>query len=207
MRVVPPTLNERLKHNSGCPAQRGESEGPVNMSLTYPTVSPFDQICVALDLETTGLDSDRDTIIEVGAVKFQGDLVIDTFQSFVNPGRPIPEFIQRLTGITPSKVKRAPFFASISEELRDFLELYPVVGHNVNFDLGFLASHGLSLDNPAYDTWDLASFLLPRTMQYSLGHLASHFRIEHTTPHLAGWESPRSGARPTASPLWTKQNS
>lgn len=68
----------------------------------------LDQIYVALDLETTGLDPARDTIIEVGAVKFQNDQVIDTFQTFVNPGRNIPEFIQRLTGISPQQVKRAP---------------------------------------------------------------------------------------------------
>ena len=47
------------------------------MSLLSQTISPFEQICVALDLETTGLDENRDTIIEVGAVKFQGEEIID----------------------------------------------------------------------------------------------------------------------------------
>ena len=67
-----------------------------------PTENPLSQTFVALDLETTGLDSARDAIIEIGAVKFAGDEIIDSFQTFINPGRTIPEFVQRLTGINRS---------------------------------------------------------------------------------------------------------
>ena len=59
------------------------------LSHTFTGDPRSDQVFVALDLETTGLDHNRDTIIEVGAVKFQGDQVIDTFETFVNPGRSI----------------------------------------------------------------------------------------------------------------------
>jgi DNA polymerase-3 subunit epsilon/ATP-dependent DNA helicase DinG len=155
------------------------------MSLLSPTAPAFDQVCVALDLETTGLDENRDTIIEVGAVKFQGDQVIDTFQTFVNPGRTIPDFIQRLTGISPNQVARAPFFSTISDDLEQFVEQYPVVGHNVNFDLKFLAAHGLVLNNVPYDTWDLASMFLPNHMQYSLSNLTSHLKVSHINAHRA----------------------
>ncbi len=155
------------------------------MSLLSQTTSPFEQICVALDLETTGLDENRDTIIEVGAVKFQGEEIIDTFQTFVNPGRNIPEFIQRLTNISPSQVARAPFFGAIAAEVEEFVGEHPVVGHNIGFDLRFLASHGLSINNPTYDTWDLASMLLPNTMQYSLGFLTTHLNVSHIKPHRA----------------------
>ncbi len=54
------------------------------------TGNPLEQTFVALDLETTGLDSARETIIEIGAVKFQGEETIDSFQTFINPGRSIP---------------------------------------------------------------------------------------------------------------------
>ena len=155
------------------------------MSLRFPASSPFEQVHVALDLETTGLEQSRDTIIEVGAVKFLGAEVIDTFQSLVNPGRPIPSFIQRLTGITDNQVKRAPFFNSVSDRLADFVEDHPVVGHNVSFDLGFLSVHGLPLSNAAYDTWDLASVLLPRSRQYSLGYLSDFFEVSHLDRHRA----------------------
>ena len=154
-------------------------------SIGASAISPFEQVCVALDLETTGLDSARDTIIEVGAVKFQGDEVLDTLQTFVNPGRAIPEHIQRLTHISPSQVRRAPFFNSVADRVADFVADHPVIGHNVSFDLNFLASHGVSLDNPAYDTWDLASMLLPRSMQYSLRFLSDFFGIDHSDPHRA----------------------
>ncbi len=154
-------------------------------SIGASAISPFEQVHVALDLETTGLDSARDTIIEVGAVKFQGDEIIDTLQTFVNPGRPIPEHIQRLTNISPNQVRRAPFFSSVADRVTEFVADLPVIGHNVTFDLNFLASHGVSLDNPSYDTWDLASMLLPRSMQYSLRYLSGYFGIYHSDPHRA----------------------
>jgi predicted DnaQ family exonuclease/DinG family helicase len=145
----------------------------------------LEQVYVALDLETTGLDPARDTIIEVGAVKFQGNEVIDTFQTFVNPGRPIPEFIQRLTGIAPHQVRRAPFFSSVAGELEAFLGASPIVGHNISFDLRFLDSHGLRLVNPSYDTWDLASILLPKTPEYSLAYLSNLLGVKHVNRHRA----------------------
>ena len=140
---------------------------------------------VALDLETTGLDADREKIIQVGAVKFQGHRVLDRLDTFVNPGRAIPEFIQRLTGIRPDQVSRAPFFSSVSQRLESFVEDHPIVGHNIAFDLRFLETHGLALFNSRYDTWDLASFLLPRTTEYSLGSLARRFGLEHERAHQA----------------------
>ena len=141
-------------------------------------ISPLEQVYVSLDLETTGLDADRDTILEIGAVRFRGDEVLDTFETFVNPGRPIPDHIQRLTGIRPRQVERAPSFASISSEFAEFLGASPVVGHNVQFDLRFLASHNLPVANASYDTMDLATVFLPRSRRYSLKHLADHFGIE-----------------------------
>ncbi|MCY4367366.1 MAG: exonuclease domain-containing protein [Chloroflexi bacterium] len=151
-------------------------------STTVPVMS---QTFVALDLETTGLDADRERIIQVGAVKFQGDAVLQHFETFVNPGRAIPDFIQRLTGIRPEQVSRAPHFSSVSQGIEEFVADHPVIGHNVNFDLRFLETHGLKLDNTRYDTWDLASILLPRTSEYSLGSLARRFGLEHERAHQA----------------------
>ena len=155
------------------------------MGMKTAGLDPFDQVHVALDLETTGLDSDRDKIIEVGAVKFRGGESIDTFQTFVNPGRSIPEFVQRLTGISPRQVANAPFFPGVGDRLAEFIGPHPVIGHNIAFDLRFLGTHGVPLINPAYDTWDLASVLLPTTPQYSLGYLAAHFDVSHDHAHRA----------------------
>ena len=93
---------------------------------------------VAIDLETTGLDPDRDAIIEVGAVRFGLDGACETFRTFVDPKRAIPYRIQRLTGITDGDVVGAPLFAEIAADLEAFVGADPVVGQNVSFDPGFL---------------------------------------------------------------------
>jgi len=155
------------------------------MVLFDTDISPFEQVNVALDLETTGLDSNRHQILEVGAVRFRGDEVIETYQTLVNPGVAIPEFIQRLTHISPQQVKRAPFFSSVASEIEDFLGADPIIGHNIQFDIGFLANNGVQLNNPSYDTWDLATVFMPRSRQYSLKYLTSHFQVEHNDAHRA----------------------
>jgi ATP-dependent DNA helicase DinG len=141
---------------------------------------------VALDLETTGLDPKRDTIMEIGAVRFRTSLsdgmiegqVLDKWQSLVNPGRPIPIHVQQLTGISPEEVIRAPRFSQVIDQLQRFVGSYPVVGHNVSFDLGFLRSHDLPLDNPALDTFELAGILMPHAARYSLTRLREMFGLQ-----------------------------
>ena len=140
---------------------------------------------VALDLETTGLSSERDAIIEVGAVKFREDRVLDVYQSLVNPYRKVPEFVQRLTGIAQREVDRAPSFAVVAGEIQEFVGGLPVVGHNVAFDLGFLSRNGLPLPGDAYDTWDLASILLPSTTSYSLAKLSVQLSADQARSHRA----------------------
>ena len=155
------------------------------MRLPLSASDPLSQEYVALDLETTGLNSQQDQIIEVGAVKFLEGRVLDTFHSVVNPYRPLPAFIQRLTGISQGEVNSAPPFAVVAGEVEEFVGTSPLVGHNIAFDQAFLASHGLDLGNVAYDTWDLAAILLPIARDYSLSRLAHELGIEHPQPHRA----------------------
>src|SRR5579859_1390589 len=129
-------------------------------------------IRVALDLETTGLDADRDAILEVAAIKFQGSTVIDTFETFVSPGRSIPYRVQRLTGIKPQQLVGAPPFTTISPGLETFLGDLPIVGHSIPFDAGFLRRWGLARTNPLIDTFELATVLLPSLTSYNLGQVA-----------------------------------
>ena len=89
------------------------------------------EICVSLDLETTGLNNETDEIIEIGAVKFRGDEILDTFQTFIDPYMPIPNFIQELTNISQNDVDGAPSFATVSPLLADFLGQHPIVGQNI----------------------------------------------------------------------------
>ena len=155
------------------------------MTMLPQDNSPLDDVWVSLDLETTGLSSDSDEIIEVGAVKFRGKETLDTFQSLVNPQRTLDGFIKRYTGISQEDVDGAPPFAKVSRDLAPFLGSAPIVGHNIAFDLGFLASKGMRLSNPRSDTWDLGFVLLPGGKEYSLAKLAASLGIDHPRPHRA----------------------
>ena len=147
-------------------------------------------IYVALDLETTGLDSVRDAIIEVGAVKFRGDEVLDEFSTFVNPGRPIPRVVKELTGIRDSDVVTAPGVSYVLPRLGRFVGDRPIIGHNVGFDVAFLrqaaarSNSGL-FHNPTLDTFELAGVLLPKAERYNLGELARMFGIDVGRAHRA----------------------
>ncbi len=142
-------------------------------------------IYVALDIETTGLRPESDAIIEVAAVKFQGERVLETFSSLVNPQRPIPKKIQTLTGISPADVLGAPPASVVLARLNAFLRSYPVVGHNIAFDLGFLTIHGVGLANPPIDTFELASIILPRMASYNLEQLTKALGLPPLTYHRA----------------------
>ena len=153
------------------------------MTLLANESPPLEEVWVALDLETTGLSLESDEIIEIGAVKFRGRQVLETYQTFVNPHRRLDPFITSYTGISQEEVDRAPPFSAVAGSLASFIGTAPVVGHNVAFDLGFLANKGLSLPNPRCDTWDMAYVLHPELPAYSLGELARSLDVAHTRPH------------------------
>ena len=143
-----------------------------------------EDILIALDLETTGVNSSTDHIIEVGAVKFKGDELIDTLSVLVNPQRKLSNFIIELTGITQSDVDSAPDWDNVKAEVADFISGVPIIGHNVGFDASFLRSHGLE---PAglYDTMSMSEIALPAGPEYSLGRLSQRFGFIHDNPHRA----------------------
>ena len=162
------------------------STGPLpQIPLLPQQASPIEDSWVALDLETTGLSPDGDAIIEVGAVKFQGEEELDSYTTLVNPYRSLDSFIRRYTGISQADVDAAPPFSEVAPRLAAFVGSAPIVGHNIGFDLDFLRSGGLPLPNPRADTWDMAFVLLPRLRDYSLQRLALSLGIEHPRPHRA----------------------
>ena len=140
---------------------------------------------VAIDLETTGLYHEQDVIIEIGAVKFAGSEMLDTFASLVSINMPLPYRIQRLTGIRPDELRSAPPLSSLHGDLRAFIGDAPLVGHNIGFDVAFLQKVGLARRNPQIDTWELASLLLPNQPSYTLGALGEAFAIHADVHHRA----------------------
>ncbi|HEX6796498.1 MAG TPA: exonuclease domain-containing protein [Ktedonobacterales bacterium] len=140
---------------------------------------------VAIDLETTGLHPEHDAIIEIGAVKFAGDQLVETFESFVACGSPIPYRVRRLTGISAAQLRGAPALAEILPRLREFLGDYPLVGHSVPFDAAFLRRVGLARRNPLVDTYELASALLPGLPSYALASVGQALGVSSPTYHRA----------------------
>jgi DNA polymerase-3 subunit epsilon/ATP-dependent DNA helicase DinG len=140
---------------------------------------------VALDLETTGLNPEVDQITEIGATRFTRDGGDEHFQTLVNPGRAIPPEIEELTGIRNADVADAPRFAQVVGELATFIGRRPVVGQNIKFDITFLSKAGLDLPGVSYDTWEIASVLLPRADHLNLASLAELLGVQQATAHRA----------------------
>ncbi len=140
---------------------------------------------VALDLETTGLNPEVDQITEIGATRFTRDGGEEHFQTLVNPGRTIPQEIEELTGILNADVADAPPFSQVVGELATFIGGRSVVGQNIKFDINFLAKAGLELPGKSYDTWEIASVLLPRADRLNLASLAALLGVEQPTAHRA----------------------
>ncbi len=129
---------------------------------------------VIVDVETTGLDPEKDTIIEVAAVTLRDHDILDEYTSLVNPLREIPAYITSLTGISNDMVADAPTMFNVRTRLRAVLSNHVLVGHNVDFDLGFLKQERLGVGHHRLDTVTLASILVPEAGRYDLDSLV-HF--------------------------------
>jgi predicted DnaQ family exonuclease/DinG family helicase len=142
-------------------------------------------IFVAIDVETTGLEAGTDEIIEVAAVKFRGTEVLETFQRLVRPRHSLPIKIAQFTGINADDLETALPFPQVAPDFVRFVKSYPIVGHSVGFDVRMLGAQGLRLGQPSYDTFELATLLLPGQSSYNLGALAAALNIPHPDAHRA----------------------
>ena len=149
----------------------------------------FDQEYAAFDLETTGLSSRADRIIEIGAVILKNGEEIDRFQTFVDPGRKLDRKIVELTGITDEMLVGAP---SIQEVLPKFLEFVGnrvLVAHNSDFDTGFIRAEcqrqGLPYGFTAADTLILSQNLLPHLNKFKLDIVSNALSLPEFNHHRA----------------------
>lgn len=134
----------------------------------------------------TGTRADHDDVIEVGAVKFQGSRILGTYQTLVRPEKPLPYRTQVLTGIKPGDLDRAPRLVEVTGQITKFVGDAAIVGHSVPHDLEFLARAGLRFPrNPVWDTFDLASLLLPELAEYSLSNVAAALGVRLARVHRA----------------------
>ena len=154
------------------------------------TLQALDEVeFVVLDTETTGLRPNADRVIEVAAVRLRAGEIIASFQSLLNPGRRLPPFITKFTGISQDMVNGAPYAKDIFPELMQFIEGATLVGHNVSFDINFLTHEayllGLAFPPDGFDTILLARRFLPGLKRFRLDTVADHLKIPTANRHRA----------------------
>ena len=119
---------------------------------------------VLLDFETTGLKPEEgDKIIEIGAILVQNGQYVQTYQSYVNPGKEVPAFITGLTGVSTAMVQGAPTIQQLLPSFSEFIKDRVLVGHNIEqFDIPFIETEtGVKINNKTIDTLSLSKELYP----------------------------------------------
>lgn len=156
-----------------------------------------DAICFLMyaivDIETTGGYAAANGITEIAIRLFDGEKVVDRFESLINPRQPIPRYIQAMTGITDEMVADAPGFEEVAAEVYAFLKDAVFVAHNVNFDYSFikanLASRDFHLNTKKLCTVRLSRKIIPGYPSYSLGRLCDSLGICIDNRHRAGGDA------------------
>jgi DNA polymerase-3 subunit epsilon len=154
---------------------------------------------VAVDVETTGLDTRRDAIVSVAVIPFRGGEPIGGYETLINPGRPIPAASTRIHGITDAMVVAAPALGDVLGEIEAVCGQRVIVGHGVAFDLAMLerarqASHRPPLPNTALCTMRLAAALHPGWHDVTLEVLAARLGVPVVGRHTARGDALIAGA-------------
>ena len=152
-----------------------------------------DKVFGITDMECTGGYASGNGITEVAVYIHDGQQVVDQFETLINPGHPIPRFIQSLTGITDEMVQLAPRFEEIAPRLLELLQGKVFVAHNVNFDYSFLKHEferaGFDFETRKLCTVRYTRKIFPKLASYSLGNLCRHFDIQIYNRHRAGGDA------------------
>ncbi|RKP50734.1 3'-5' exonuclease family protein [Trinickia fusca] len=158
------------------------------MSDQYLPSPAIDTPIVFVDLETTGGSVTDHRITEIGVVE-AGPQGISRWSTLVDPGQPIPPFIQQLTGITDDMVRGAPTFAAIAPELLERLNGKLFIAHNASFDRGFLRTEfrraGLAFNPDVLCTVRLSRALSPDEKRHGLDALIGRHSLIPLARHRA----------------------
>jgi DNA polymerase-3 subunit epsilon len=152
---------------------------------------PFEEAdyCI-FDFETTGISPKTEKVIEIGAVRLKNNKIVDSFSSFINPGRKIPFYITLITGITDTETENAPYFDEVFPKIKEFFGDSVLIAHNINFDFSFLKheciNHAIDIPvNNLICTLRLARKLYPELSSKSLGNIVKYLNIRHRDIHRA----------------------
>ncbi|MFR8001581.1 MAG: PolC-type DNA polymerase III [Hydrogeniiclostridium sp.] len=159
-------------------------------ALKGETKKKLDDEFIAFDIETTGLSHETDRITEIGAVRLRGGEVVESFDTFVNPQRPIPPKITQLTGITDEMVKDAPSEEEALEEFFRFCgEDAVLIAHNADFDTSFIRTAcgrcGREFRMPYIDSIPMCRSLLKDIKNFKLDTVAKYLKLDPFNHHRA----------------------
>ena len=155
------------------------------------SAEPLDGTFIVFDLETTGLNPASEEITEIAAVRVVEGEIRDSFQTYVNPHKPIPPEITELTGISDETVADAP---DLDKAVPEFLAWagegqYPLVAHNAGFDMGFLRTAcqrlGIEREFTSIDTLEMSRLMLPHMHKFKLNILAKELQVGPFEHHRA----------------------
>ena len=137
----------------------------------------IDNYCV-LDLETTGLSPNYDSIIEIGIIKVKENKIVDKYNSLINPGFLINEYITSITGITNEMLKGKPKIRDLKKEVLNFIGNDVLVGHNISFDVSFLQKgFNEELKNEYIDTLQFCRKLFKELSHHRLTDMSNYLEI------------------------------
>ncbi len=145
----------------------------------------FPESYTVIDLETTGLNPSTDLIIEFAAVRIENGKVKSTFQQLCDPGFPIPAQIEMITGITSEMVRFSPNPRSVLPDFLDFCGDDFIVGHNVLFDVRFIAVANGGFRNPYIDTMKIFRKLHPSLPHHRLCDMVDFYGKNNESAHRA----------------------
>ena len=141
---------------------------------------------ICLDIEATGLNNLTEDIIEVAAVKFNLlDQEIETFHTLIHTDIEISNLIHNLTGINNQMLVNSPSLDSIKNDLINFCQDLPIVGHNISFDTNFLSAKDIHLPNLLIDTLPLSQAVLDNEDSFSLEILCQKYNQIYQPSHRA----------------------
>ena len=166
--------DDKMKVIFGCEMYMIDDEA---LMITNPKDKKIDEEeFVVFDIETTGLNSHFNKIIEIGAVKIKAGRIIDRYSQLINPGISIPYHITEITSITNEQVANQPKIDEAIEKFVEFVGDAVLVAHNAPFDMGFIKRDikeylNINLENSVIDTLQMARDLFPDLKKYGLGDL------------------------------------
>ncbi len=184
-----PKIHNSSKHFSHAIQRQILKSGYAKLQKASQDIHTYPEDYVIIDIETTGLSETQDEIIEIGALKIIQGEVKDRFQRLVICNQEIPEFIVKLTGIDDELLDTEGIeLEDALSEFMDFIEDYPLIAHNIPFDLGFIHQNCRECNlpipkNKTFDTLEMARRFYPKAQSHKLTAMLEYLGITPHPPH------------------------